>query len=153
MPPKLLILVLPEADVLKNVQMAISPIALNETMSIYGKNQKIIIGGYFMLNSNISWTTHTLNFWRGCTKVSLGCLNCYMFAEQIRYGLDPTIVIRTTKATWGQVKKFCAGDRVFVCSWSDFFHVDADPWRDNAWEVIRSRLTLSGLYPPNVLRI
>lgn len=28
-------------------------------------------------NSNISWTTHTFNPVRGCTKVSDGCKNCY----------------------------------------------------------------------------
>jgi protein gp37 len=27
---------------------------------------------------------------------------------------------------------------VFTCSWSDWFHEDADPWRDEAWEVIRA---------------
>ncbi len=28
-------------------------------------------------NSNISWTDHTFNPWRGCTKVSEGCAHCY----------------------------------------------------------------------------
>lgn len=28
-------------------------------------------------NSKISWTDHTYNPWRGCTKVSSGCTNCY----------------------------------------------------------------------------
>ena len=28
-------------------------------------------------NSNIEWTHHTFNPWRGCTKVSEGCANCY----------------------------------------------------------------------------
>jgi protein gp37 len=28
-------------------------------------------------NSTIEWTTHTFNPWRGCTKVSAGCANCY----------------------------------------------------------------------------
>jgi protein gp37 len=28
-------------------------------------------------NSKISWTTHTFNPWRGCSKVSAGCANCY----------------------------------------------------------------------------
>lgn len=28
-------------------------------------------------NSNIEWTHHTYNPWRGCTKVSAGCKNCY----------------------------------------------------------------------------
>lgn len=27
--------------------------------------------------------------------------------------------------------------RIFTCSWSDFFHKDADPWRADAWDVIR----------------
>lgn len=28
-------------------------------------------------NSKIEWTDHTFNPWRGCTKVSPGCANCY----------------------------------------------------------------------------
>lgn len=28
-------------------------------------------------NSKIEWTSHTFNPWRGCTKVSAGCANCY----------------------------------------------------------------------------
>lgn len=28
-------------------------------------------------NSNIEWTHHTFSPWRGCTKVSAGCKNCY----------------------------------------------------------------------------
>lgn len=32
-------------------------------------------------NSNISWTHHTFNPWRGCVKVSAGCKHCY--AEQL----------------------------------------------------------------------
>lgn len=28
-------------------------------------------------NSNIEWTDHTFNPWRGCTKVSPGCEHCY----------------------------------------------------------------------------
>lgn len=28
-------------------------------------------------NSNIEWTDHTFNPWRGCTKVHAGCTNCY----------------------------------------------------------------------------
>jgi protein gp37 len=30
------------------------------------------------------------------------------------------------------------GQRVFVCSWSDFFIEEADPWRDEAWEIMRA---------------
>lgn len=38
-------------------------------------------------NSNIEWTTHTFNAWRGCTKVSAGCKHCY--AETLS-GRNPT---------------------------------------------------------------
>lgn len=91
--------------------------------------------------TKISWTDRTWNPIRGCTKVSPGCLNCYMFTEQRRYGLDPTVVVKTK--TWGQPRKWQreaekAGrqDLVFVCSWSDIFHVDGDPWRDDVWKVM-----------------
>lgn len=35
-------------------------------------------------NSKIQWCTHTFNPWRGCTKVSEGCLNCYAEAGSKR---------------------------------------------------------------------
>ena len=87
-------------------------------------------------------THYTWNPWRGCTKVSPGCLNCYMFRQQRQYGNDPTQVVRTK--TWRdplrwQKKAEAAGRTglVFTCSWSDWFHEDADPWRPEAWDVVR----------------
>ena len=44
-------------------------------------------------------THYTWNPWRGCTRVSSGCKNCYMFRDQLRYGNDPGQVVRTK--TWG----------------------------------------------------
>lgn len=89
----------------------------------------------------IAWTQHTFNPWRGCTHVSPGCDNCYMFAGQRRWGRDPTVVVRTN--TWGDPVKWNreardAGriDRVFTCSWSDWFHSAADAWRDEAWRLL-----------------
>jgi protein gp37 len=35
-------------------------------------------------NSTIQWTHHTFNPWRGCTKVSPGCANCYAEAGSRR---------------------------------------------------------------------
>ena len=65
-----------------------------------------------------------------------------MFREQRRYGRDPTKVTRTK--TWSDPVRWnreaeAAGTKflVFTCSWSDFFIEDADPWRPEAWEVIR----------------
>lgn len=90
----------------------------------------------------IAWTERTWNPWRGCTKVSPGCKNCYMFTAQSRYGRDPSEVVRTQ--TWREPFKWqkaaaAAGrtEMVFTCSWSDWFHKDADEWRDEAWDVIK----------------
>jgi protein gp37 len=93
--------------------------------------------------TGIGWTLRTFNPWRGCKKISPGCANCYMFTEQYRYKLDPTIVTRTK--TWGQPRKWQKAlngttkkEMVFTCSWSDFFIEQADPWREEAWKLIKS---------------
>jgi len=41
-----------------------------------------------------------------------------------------------------QTSGFATSDKaaktlVFTCSWSDWFHADADAWRDEAWDIIR----------------
>ena len=104
--------------------------------------------------TGIAWTDHTWNPWQGCTKVSEACKNCYMFRDKKRYGQDPEVVTRSarqtfnlplakfgTRSTKGKPGEFKwpDGGRVFVCSWSDFFHADADAWREEAWEVMRQR--------------
>lgn len=92
--------------------------------------------------TQISWASRTWNPWRGCTRLSTGCRSCYMFTAQERYGRDPTVVTRTK--TWGDPLRWeraaAAADRierVFTCSWSDWFHADADGWRDEAWAIVR----------------
>lgn len=92
--------------------------------------------------TKISWTEHTWNPWRGCTKISPGCAHCYMYTQQERFGGNPFIV-QQTKSTWNdplrwQREAAAAGrtERVFTCSWSDFFHKDADAWRARAWDII-----------------
>jgi protein gp37 len=64
-----------------------------------------------------------------------------MFRDQIRFGRDPTEIVRTK--TWGeplrwQRKAAAAGQTefVFTCSWSDWFHEDADAWRPEAWAIV-----------------
>lgn len=91
-------------------------------------------------NSKIEWTNHTWNPWRGCTKVSDGCKECYAEREAGLRGWDFNNVQRC-KTTWRQPlsPKWKSGDRVFVCSISDFFHCDADKWRYEAWQVILQR--------------
>ena len=91
--------------------------------------------------TGISWTQHTWNPWRGCERISPGCANCYMFAQQERVGLDPNGVTRTK--TWADPDRWqreCVRlgkqEMVFTRSWSDFFIEEADPWRSEAWAVI-----------------
>lgn len=94
--------------------------------------------------TKISWADATWNPWRGCKMVSPGCANCYMFRDQRRYGLDPEQVVRTKPNIWNlpyrlQRRAVAEGLRimVFTCSWSDFFIEQADPWRAEAWKIIR----------------
>ena len=86
--------------------------------------------------TGIEWTDRTWNPWQGCKKVSAGCKNCYMYREKKRYGQDPAVVVRS-KTTFNAPLKWKAPARVFTCSWSDFFIPQADPWRDEAWDIIR----------------
>lgn len=60
------------------------------------------------------------------------------------YGRDPEVVVRSkTQFDWPLrwMKRVRAGDakpgRVFACSWSDWFIEEADPIREEAWEIIR----------------
>jgi len=101
--------------------------------------------------TKIEWTDATWNPWQGCTKVSPACTHCYMFADMKRYGRDGSIVRKSAHATWGApIKRWKKGERagqykiapgskVFTCSWSDWFHASADPWRGQAWDIIRQR--------------
>lgn len=88
-------------------------------------------------NSKIQWTNDTWNPWTGCEKVSQGCKNCYMYTAQNRYGQDPTVVRRSKPATFNSPLAKLKGPLVFTCSWSDFFIEQADPWRADAWDIIR----------------
>lgn len=104
-------------------------------------------------DSGIEYVNHSLNFWIGCTPVpeSPACENCYARRGMARFGRDPNKVVRTSRATWRQPLakdrkgryKWRPGDYVFVCSWSDFFHKDADQWRIEAWDLMRERPDLN----------
>lgn len=88
-------------------------------------------------NTGIGWTDNTWNPFQGCRKISPGCKNCYMYREKNRFGQDPENIIRSSPATFNSPLKWKDKARVFVCSWSDFFIEEADPWRGDAWDIIR----------------
>lgn len=85
-------------------------------------------------DSGIQWTHHTFNPWRGCTKISAGCANCY--AEQLSkrnpkvlgiWGDNGTRVV-AGESYWQQPMQWdraakAAGERhrVFCASLADVF--------------------------------
>lgn len=88
------------------------------------------------MQSNISWTNDTWNPWRGCSKVSAACKNCYMFRLYSKREINPNQLIRQD-STFNSPLNLSKGKKIFTCSMSDFFHEGADQWRDEAWDVIR----------------
>jgi protein gp37 len=100
-----------------------------------------------MENSKINWTDHTWNPWIGCRHVSAECDHCYADTMVTnRMGRDFSVVQRTKTwkdpLKWNRKAPALAAElgrrvRVFCASLTDFFIQDADPWRDEAWDVIR----------------
>lgn len=98
-------------------------------------------------NTNISWVTHTQNFWVGCSKVGPACDHCYAEAWAKRAGAPGLWngERRRTK-TWGDPVKWNkvalkTGTRpsVFSNSLADFFDADVPTqWRTDAWGVVES---------------
>ena len=75
-----------------------------------------------------------------------------MFRDKTRYGQDPTRVHVSSKQTFNMPisakakREWKPGDRVFVCSWSDFFHEEIDDdTRDEAISIMIKRPDLTFL--------
>jgi len=102
--------------------------------------------------SNIEWTDSTWNPVTGCTKISIGCRNCY--AERLTYrlkamgvpayknGFKVTIHPESLHAPLNTKKR----KMIFVNSMSDFFHEDVpdsfihqaiDVMRDADWHIFQ----------------
>ncbi len=102
-------------------------------------------------HTGIEWATATWNPWQGCTPRSIGCQNCYMARDKRRYQQDPWTVIRSKPRTFRMPlskTRVPAGARVFVCSWSDFWHEDVPiAWRDEALGIMAARPEVTFLVP------
>lgn len=95
-----------------------------------------------MKNSFVGW-----NPWHGCTKISAGCRYCYVYRQDAMYGSDISSsqarktgnfnlpVKRRRDGSW----KLESGQLVFTCFTSDFLLEDADAWRTECWDMIRTR--------------
>lgn len=75
-----------------------------------------------MENTSIEWADNTINFYVGCSKVSEGCANCYMFRMEKRFGRDPTTVRKTKWDAIERNLKKWKPSKIFVNSMSDTFH-------------------------------
>lgn len=87
--------------------------------------------------TKIAWTDATWNIARGCTKVDNDCKFCYMYRESFnesRY--IPHQVVRT-KTVFNLPLTIKEPSKIFTSSLTDFFHEDIDPYREEAWEIIR----------------
>ena len=85
------------------------------------------------------------NPWHGCHRKSPGCLHCYVYRMDEAHERDAS-VIRKTGDFCLPVKKNRAGEyripggsTAATCFTSDFLLEDADPWRDEAWRMMRER--------------
>ncbi len=86
------------------------------------------------------------NPWHGCRKCSEGCQNCYMYFLDSMRGKDGSLIYRTqtgfryplSKDRRGRCR-VRSGEMLRVCMTSDFFLEEADPWREEAWQIIRQR--------------
>lgn len=109
------------------------------------------------MDSAISWTDHTYNYWRGCTPVGPGCDFCYAESRDIRYesGKDATEAahfgvgkdrIKASEAARKAPYKIArmvrdgrmTGRKVFALSLGDFAdnEIPAE-WRAEFWQVLR----------------
>ncbi|MDO4377844.1 MAG: DUF5131 family protein [Erysipelotrichia bacterium] len=87
------------------------------------------------------------NPWHGCTKISEGCRNCYVYRQDEMYGSAISSNICRKTADFNlPIKKKRNGDYkieskqvIPTCFTSDFFLNDADLWRDDCWKMIKQR--------------
>jgi protein gp37 len=93
-------------------------------------------------------TSFMWNLWHGCHKLSAGCRHCYVYRGDARHGLDSTVVVQTksfdlpVRKKRNGAYKIPSGATLYTCFTSDFLVEDADPWRAEAWRMMRIRSDL-----------
>lgn len=90
----------------------------------------------------------TWNPWHGCHKKSPGCMNCYVYRQDAKFGKDSSIVTKTSafdlpiKCSRDGKYKLQPNELVYTCFTSDFLIEDADEWRSEIWKMMRIRSDL-----------
>ena len=89
---------------------------------------------------------HIWNPWHGCTKYSEGCKYCYMYFLDSKRGMDGSKIYKVKNNFNLPLKKdkhgnykIPSGSLVHVCMTSDFFLSEADSWRSEVWNIIKTR--------------
>lgn len=91
------------------------------------------------------------NLWHGCHKLSAGCNHCYVYRGDAKRDVDSSMVTKTknfdlpVRRKRNGEYKLPSGTIVYTCFTSDFFVEDADPWRAEAWQMMRLRSDLNFL--------
>lgn len=119
-------------------------------------------------NTKIQWCDHTFNPWWGCTKVSVGCENCYAERFSKRYGFDlwgPDSTRRVfgtehwnEPLRWNRMaERDCIRQRVFCASMADVFDdlFELNGQRERLWRIIKQTPFLDWILltkrPENIL--
>ncbi len=107
--------------------------------------------------TGIAWTSRTINPWRGCTKISPGCLRCYAEQQEGRFNRakwgkhavrELSVTAEAKVKSWDrQLKREGKTDTVFCASLSDFFEDNSQvlSWREHWWDIIREANSLDWL--------
>lgn len=90
------------------------------------------------------------NPWHGCTKISEGCANCYMYQQDEQYNVNSSIITKVKTKFDMPIKKdrnnqykIKSGTVVATCFTSDFFIEEADDWRQEVWQMVKARPDLT----------
>lgn len=91
------------------------------------------------------------NPFRGCKKFSEGCKYCYIHKGDAKRNIDTGNIVKTddfykpiTKLKNGNYK--IKSGTVYLCFSSDFLIEEADPWRQECWQMIKERSDLDFLF-------
>ena len=85
------------------------------------------------------------NPWHGCHRVSEGCANCYVYridgahgrvAGEVTLNADFLLPLRQRRDGSYKIE---SGETVYTCFSSDFLIEEADMWRDDVWQMMRTR--------------
>lgn len=91
------------------------------------------------------------NPWRGCKKISEGCLHCYIHKGDAKRGVDTNLIVKT-KDFEKPIERLKNGNYkvkpgiVYTCFSTDFLIDEADEWRNDCWKMIKERQDCTFLF-------